>query len=274
MLRVSSDTLLRVVRRHAQPRTEPLAVIGIDDWAWRRNHRYGTIICDLERRRVVALLPDRERATAEAWLRQHPGIGIVSRDRGGGYGEAAARALPDAVQVADRWHLLENASAAFLDAVRRSMRTIRSALGAAMIDPTLLTAAERLQYEGFLRREETTRHILALREAGHSIKEIVRRTRHSRKLVRQAVRGGRGDIFRVRQSSLAAWLPGCRCWVLNGMRAAATAPNSGGSCANRASAVPCASWPSGQPGGGGRSRCGCRGCRGCRSRHRPARWHG
>ena len=174
---------------------------------WRRNHRYGTIICDLERRRVVALLPDREVATTEAWLRQHPGIGIVSRDRGGGYGEAAARALPDAVQVADRWHLLENASAAFLDAVRRPMRAIRSALGAATIDPALLTAAERLQLESFLRREETTRHILALREAGHSIKEIVRRTRHSRKLVRQAVRGARGDVFRVRQSSLEAWLP-------------------------------------------------------------------
>ncbi len=207
MLPVSNDTLLRVVRRRAQPRTEPLTVVGIDDWALRRNHRYGTIVCDLERRRVVALLPDREMATAETWLRQHPGISIVSRDRGGGYGEAAAKALPSAVQVADRWHLMENASAAFLEAVRKSMRAIRSTLGATTIDPALLTAAERLQYEGFLRREETTRQILALKEAGHSIREIVRRTRHSRKLVRQAVRGARGDVFRVRQSSLEAFLP-------------------------------------------------------------------
>jgi transposase len=207
MLPVSNDTLLRVVRRRASPRTDPLAVIGVDDWAYRRNHRYGTIICDLERRRVVALLPDREQATAEAWLRQHPGISIVSRDRGGGYGEAVARALPDATQVADRWHLMENASAAFVDAVRLSMRAIRGALGAATIDPALLTAAERLQHEGFLRREDTTRQILALKEAGHSIKEIVRRTRHSRKLVRQAVRGTRGDVFRIRQSSLDAYLP-------------------------------------------------------------------
>jgi len=106
MLPVSNDTLLRVVRRRALPRTEPLTVIGIDDWAYRRNHRYGTIICDLERRRVVALLPNREQATAEAWLRQHPGISIVSRDRGGGYGTAVARALLDATQVADRWHLM------------------------------------------------------------------------------------------------------------------------------------------------------------------------
>jgi transposase len=66
--------------------------------------------------------PLREVATVRAWLADHPGIKIVSRDRGGGYGEAVAKALPDAIQVADRWHLMENASAAFLDAVRKSMR--------------------------------------------------------------------------------------------------------------------------------------------------------
>jgi transposase len=87
------------------------------------------------------------------------------------------------------------------------MRAIRHALGAATIDPALLTAAERLQYEGFLRREDTTRQILELKEAGSSIKEIVRRTRHSRKLVRQTLRGGHGDVFRTRQSSLDPYLP-------------------------------------------------------------------
>ena len=126
-------------------------MIGIDDWAFRRNRRYGAIVCDLERRRIVALLPDREQATAEAWLRQHPGISIVSRDRRGGYGEAIAHALLDAIQVADRWHLMENASAAFLEAVRLSMRAVRSALGAATTDLALLTAAERLYYEGAVR---------------------------------------------------------------------------------------------------------------------------
>ena len=144
MLPVSNDTLLRVVRRRARASVGPLSVIGIDDWAFRRNHRYGTIVCDLERRRVVALLPDRERATIEAWLGAHPEIEVVSRDRGGGYGEAAAKALPHALQVADRWHLFENAIGAFLEAVRKSMRAIRSALGATMIDPNLLTCAERL----------------------------------------------------------------------------------------------------------------------------------
>ncbi len=84
---------------------------------------------------------------------------------------------------------MENASAAFLDTVRLSMRAIRNAMGAATIDPALLTAAEQLQHEGFLRREDTTRQILALKEAEHSIKEIVRGTRHSPKLARHALRG-------------------------------------------------------------------------------------
>jgi transposase len=70
-------------------------VIGIDDWAWRRNQRYGTIICDLERRKTIALLPDREPTTAQAWLSGQPQIRIVARDRGGGYATAAAKALPE-----------------------------------------------------------------------------------------------------------------------------------------------------------------------------------
>ncbi len=114
MLPVSNDTLLRAVRRHGSPRFVPPTVVGIDDWAWRRNQRYGTILCDLERRKTIALLPDREPATAQAWLSDQPQIAIVSRDRGGGYAVAAAKALPNAIQVADRWHLMENARASSL----------------------------------------------------------------------------------------------------------------------------------------------------------------
>lgn len=207
MVPVSNDTLLRVVRRRAKPPIEPLNVVGIDDWAWRRNHRYGTVICDLERRRIVALLPDRAIATVQAWLTDHPEIGVVSRDRGGGYGEAASKALPHAVQVADRWHLMENASAAFLDAVRKSMASIRSTIGATTINSDLLTRAERLQYEGYLRREDINAAILALARQGIPIKDIVRRTGHSRNFVRQVIRGEKTDVFRIRQSSLEAYLP-------------------------------------------------------------------
>src|SRR3954453_18712460 len=91
--------------------------------------------------------------------------------------------------------------------VRKSMRAIRTALGATTVDLALLTAAEKLQYEGYLRRRDTSAAILALAADGVPIKEIVRRTGHSRKLVRQAVRGERTDVFRTRQSSLDAHLP-------------------------------------------------------------------
>ncbi|APH55099.1 Hypothetical protein GbCGDNIH9_8649 [Granulibacter bethesdensis] len=111
------------------------------------------------------------------------------------------------LQVADRWHLMENASHAFLDAVRKSMRQVRIAIGTATVNPKLLTAAERLQYKGYLRREEANAVIRGLVSEGVSIKEIVRRTGHSRKLVRSVVRGQRTDIFRIRQTSLEPHLP-------------------------------------------------------------------
>jgi transposase len=207
MLPVSNDTLLRVVRRRGSPRFVPPTVIGIDDWAWRRNQRYGTIICDLERRKTIALLPDREPATAQAWLTSQPQIDVVARDRGGGYASAVAKALPKATQVADRWHLMENASRAFLDAVRKSMRQIRTAIGATRVNPDMLTAAERIQHEGYLRREDTNAAILELAKAKVTIKEIVRRTGYSRGLVRRVLRGQRSDVFRVRESSLELHLP-------------------------------------------------------------------
>jgi len=207
MLPVSNDTLLRLVRRRGAPPFEAPTVVGIDDWAWRRNQRYGTIICDLERRRTIALLSDREPATAQAWLSGQPQIAVVARDRGGGYALAAKKALPLAIQVADRWHLMENASRAFLDAVRKSMRHIRVAIGAAQIDPDLLTAAETIQFEGYLRREETNAVILGLAKDGVTIKEIVRRTGYSRGLARKVLRGERSDVFRVRESSLEVHLP-------------------------------------------------------------------
>ncbi|UES60012.1 ISL3 family transposase (plasmid) [Roseibium aggregatum] len=207
MMPVSNDTLLRVVRRRIADHSDELTVIGIDDFAFRRGQTYGTIVCDLERRRPVTLLPDRTLDTSRSWLAQHQSISIVARDRGGGYGEAIAKALPDAEQVADRWHLMENSSRAFLDAVGRSMRQIRQAVGSNVVDPKLLTYAEKLQYEGYLRRQETNEAIRELSKMGTPIRQIVRQTGHSRKLVRDVLRGQRLDVFRTRPSSLDSWLP-------------------------------------------------------------------
>jgi len=217
LLPVSKDTLLRVVRRRAALPTEAPRVIGIDDWAFKRGQCYGTIICDLERRRIIDLLPDREAATVAAWLAARPSIEIIARDRGAGYIQAATDGRPDAIQVADRWHLMENASAAFLTVVQRSMQAIRKAVGSDVIDPTVLSCAERRQHSGWLRREEENTAILALAEQGVAIKEIVRLTGKSRGLVRQVVRGGRTDVFRSRTCSLepflkqldVEWVAGC-----------------------------------------------------------------
>jgi len=102
---------------------------------------------------------------------------------------------------------MENASRAFLDAVRKSMRQVRSAIGTATINPGLLTAAERIQYEGYLRREEENTAVLSLAKDGITIKEIVRRTGQSRGLVRRILRGQRSDVFRSRESSLELHVP-------------------------------------------------------------------
>jgi transposase len=91
---LSPDTLLRMVRRTPPPAPALARVIGIDEWAWRRGRTYGTIIVDLEHNTIADLLPDRETTSVAAWLRDHPEVEIVARDRAEVYGEGVRQGVP------------------------------------------------------------------------------------------------------------------------------------------------------------------------------------
>jgi transposase len=105
---VTGPTLLRRMRTVSIASPSSVHVLGIDDWSWKKGMTYGTILVDLELRKPIELLPDRSTETVEAWLRSHPEVDIVSRDRGGNYAAAAKKGAPQAQQIADRFHVLKN----------------------------------------------------------------------------------------------------------------------------------------------------------------------
>ena len=131
----SPDTLLRRVKKAGARHPATPRFVGIDDWAWRKGQRYGTIIVDLETNDVIDLLPDRETATVKAWLEAHPEIELVSRDRASAYSKAASEGVPDAQQVADRWHLLKNVREAIERLFERHLPVITEALKPADTNP-------------------------------------------------------------------------------------------------------------------------------------------
>lgn len=232
---VSGDTLLRLIRASPVEPAPPPRIIGIDDWAWRRGRRYGTIVVDLERNRPIDLLPDRDAETVAAWLRDHPGVKIVARDRAGGYAEGARLGAPEAVQVADRFHLLRNLGDALQRIFDRHPHDLRAATKAAV---TAASAANEAlpptppprsrpaspQRQAVLARRATRQalfeEILALHAKGWSQSRIAQATGLDRKTLRSWLQLGRPPTWQQPRHGSAVechadhlrrrWDEGCR----------------------------------------------------------------
>ena len=195
-LRLSASTLRRLVHKGAIPPPTPPRIIGVDDFALRRRHRYGTAIADLEEHKIIDLLPDRTAATLATWLRQYPCIEIVSRDRSPEYARGITEGAPHAVQVADRWHILRNlreVGERILDAHRAQWRDI------AVPDPTdRVPTVRRSCHEqaarqaGHHQRQERYAQVRALHAQGTSQLQIARQLRMGRATVRRYVTA---DVF-------------------------------------------------------------------------------
>jgi transposase len=252
----SPDTLLRRVKNFPDEPAPPPRYVGIDDWAFRKGQRYGTVVVDLERGRVIDLLPDREAATVEKWLREHPGVEIISRDRAAAYAQGASAGAPEALQVADRWHLLKNLretlerllgrlDAAVADALQPSPIETSPATDLSEASPTKpeprpqhtvletmtlpssepATSARKAERQA-RQQQRAARHaeVRALREQGLSLRQIARQTGLSLKAVRRYCRQDRCPDWnpgRCGRTRLDAFTDRIEQWIAAGGRNAA-----------------------------------------------------
>jgi transposase len=187
-LLLSPDGLLKQMKKRASqgPRVATPRVVGIDDFAFRKGYRYGTLLVDLEQGKPIDLLPDRDPASVEQWLREHPGIEIISRDRSMGYAGAIRQAAPEATAVADRFHIMKNLMEALEKQVAREYAAIRQCLAPQALeetkptdtqvptetDPTLPTWQERRRERSRQQRYAYWEQVHALSRQGHTQQEI------------------------------------------------------------------------------------------------------
>lgn len=185
-IRTSWMTVLRRIMALPVGPVENILEIGVDDFAFRRGHNYGTILVDMISHKVIDVLPDRKSETVAAWMGEHPEITLVSRDRGGDYATAARLGAPQAIQVADRFHLAKNLSEIAEVVLARLRPEIRQAVqseeiiqedGFILADWKPKSEAEELQAH-LARREERRdcyQHMMQLYEQGLPLKDIARR---------------------------------------------------------------------------------------------------
>jgi transposase len=156
------------LKKRAQDNGEAPTVIGIDDWSWRKSQTYGTIIVDLERHVVIDILEDRDVVSCTNWLKRHPEVEVISRDRCGLYAQAARQGAPQAKQVADRFHIVQN----LRQAIEEQMNLHGRATGRALLsDADNITAAGSLLKSRLAHRasrDEIFTTIHALRNQGLS----------------------------------------------------------------------------------------------------------
>jgi transposase len=218
---VSPDTLLRLVRdRPLQPAQTP-RVLSVDDWAKRKGKTYGTILVDLEQHRVVDLLADRTAESLATWLKEHPGVEIITRDRSTTYAEGATQGAPEAVQVADRWHLLKNLVDTVEDILARNRphlsRSVplsepcpapEGAVPACDPPPMPITYAERVRLRHRAERVQRYQQVMALREQGIKLHEIAHQVAISERTVNRFLAAGTYPERKRRSSSKAGLLEG------------------------------------------------------------------
>ena len=181
---VSPDTLLRMILCRPPPLRPTPTVLGLDDWAYRKGHRYGTILVDLTQNQVIDLLPDRQATTVSDWLQAHPGVVTIARDRAGAYADGCRDGAPHAVQVADRWHLLCNVGEALRQAVEphqglitRIVREVAAAPESSAPDPRpepQPNALERRRKAARMARQDLFDEAVRMVAAGTAIGSIAK----------------------------------------------------------------------------------------------------